>query len=181
MLKVHSGFTLIELMVTLAVAGILMSIAIPNYQTFILNSRISAQTNDFMAAIGMARSEAIKRGARVSICKSATTHITNPICTTTGNWEQGWIIFTDGNTAGTIDGTDAIIQVRGPLAGTNTLIGNLNVADYIAYGASGFGTQPGTVSLCPPSPAAVVGRDIVISNTGRARVERKQPPVTACI
>lgn len=180
MLKKQSGFTLVELMVTIAIAGILMSIAIPNFQTFILNSRISAQANDFIAAIGMARSEAIKRGTRVSICKSATTHTTTPTCTTSGNWEQGWIIFTDGNTVGTKDGTDVIIQVRNPLTGTNTFIGNTNVANYISYGPSGFGTLPGTVSLCPPSPAAVVGRDIVISNTGRARVEKKQPPAVAC-
>lgn len=176
MLKKQSGFTLIELMVTLAVAGILMSIAVPNYRTFILNSRISAQANDFMAAIGMARSEAIKRGTRVTLCKRAT----NTTCTTSGNWEQGWLIFTDGSTVGTKDGTDVIIQVRGPLTGTNTLIGNTNVVDYIAYSAGGFGTRAGTVSLCPPSPAAVVGRDIVISNTGRARLEKKQSPVAVC-
>lgn len=173
----QSGFTLVELMVTLAVAGILMSVAIPNYQTFILNSRISAQANDFMAAIGMARSEAIKRATRVSICKKASNF--NDRCTTSGDWAQGWIIFTDGSTVGTIDGADVIIQVRGPLAGTNTFIGNTNVVDFIAYGASGFGTLAGTVSLCPPSPAAVVGRDIVISNTGRARVQK--PPAVACI
>ena len=171
----QSGFTLIELMVTLAVAGILMSIAIPNYQTFILNSRITAQANEFMAAVGLTRSEAIKRATKVSICKSAN----NTSCTTSGNWAQGWIIFTDGGTEGIKDGTDAIIQVRGPLAGTNTFIGNTNVVNYIAYGASGFGKQPGTVSLCPPSPAAVVGREIVISSTGRARVQK--PPAIACI
>ena len=175
----QSGFTLIELMVTLAVAGILMSIAIPNYQTFILNSRITAQANEFMAAVGLTRSEAIKRATKISICKSANTTVALPTCTTSGNWAQGWIIFTDGGTQGIKDGTDAIIQVRGPLAGTNTFIGNTNVVNYIAYGASGFGTQMGTVSLCPPSPAAVVGRDIVISSTGRARVQK--PPAIACI
>ena len=168
------GFTLIELMITLAIVAILVTIAIPNYQTFVLNSRMSAQANDFMTAIGLARSEAIKRATGVSLCKSAN----GTSCTTSGTWAQGWIVFTDGGTVGTFDGTDVVLQVRGPLEGATTLVGDVGVANFIAYRATGYGTVAGTIALCPPSPAAVEGRDIEISNTGRARVQR--PPAVAC-
>lgn len=173
------GFTLIELIITLAIAAILMTVAIPNFQTFVLNNRISAQANDFMAALGLARSEAIKRATRVTICKSANS----TACATSGNWEQGWIVFVDGGTAGTVDGADAVLQVHGALEGNSTFVGNgtvlLGVVNYLAYQASGYGTQTGTIKLCPPSPAAVEGREIVIANTGRARVQ-KPPSASAC-
>jgi type IV fimbrial biogenesis protein FimT len=168
------GFTLIELIITLAIAAILMTVAIPNFQTFVLNNRISTQANDFLTALSLARSEAIKRATRVSICKSAN----GTGCTTSGSWAQGWIVFIDGGTAGTVDGTDTALQVHGALEGGGTFVGNGSVSSYFAYQASGYGTQFGTISLCPPSPAAVEGLDIVISNTGRARVQR--PPATAC-
>lgn len=174
------GFTLIELMVTVAVAAILLSIALPSYQTFVLNGRMAAQSNDFLKALQLARSEAVKRGTLVSVCKSAN----NATCAPGGTWAQGWIVFVDGGVAGTVDGADVLIRVFPALSGNSTLVGSANVADFVSYQPSGATSLAaganGVVSLCPPSPApaTVAGRDIQISASGRARVQN--PPAAAC-
>ena len=87
------GFTLIELITTLAVVAIVLSIAIPSFKSQMLNNRSVALGEDFALAINMARSEAVKRAARVSICASKSG-----VACDGDSWGNGFVLFTDGAT-----------------------------------------------------------------------------------
>lgn len=172
------GFTLIELLLTVAIVSVLLSIAAPNFRTFLLNNRMEAQSNDFLSSLQFARSEAVKLGRRISVCTSNN----GTACATSGTWSQGWIVFVDAGTAGEVNNGDTIIRVFPSLSGNSLLVGATLVANttadssrFISYSPSGGTTfsEPRTsVRLCPPSPAQVVGRDIQIEGSGRARVQR---------
>jgi type IV fimbrial biogenesis protein FimT len=95
-MKPLRGFTLIELMVTLAVATILLTVALPNFQTFIKRNALTARTNNFIADLHFARSEAAKRGGDVSVCPSSNGTTCD---TSAANWKNGWSIIPTGQTA----------------------------------------------------------------------------------
>ena len=161
------GFTLIELMVTLAVAAVLITVAVPNFRMFMVNNRLASQANDLITALSVARSEAVKRGGNVTVCASSDG------ATCTGTWAQGWIVRDAGG----------VIQVQRGLSGSSTLSGGTNVASTLTYTPNGRTTIPAsataattTLTLCPPSPAIVNGRAIQVERTGRARVST----ITTC-
>ena len=172
------GLTLIELMVTMAVAGILLGLAVPNFRGFLTNSRANALTNDLVTAFYLARSEAVKRGVQVTVCKSTNTNDTNPTCSTSAGWETGWLIFTDGGTRGTLDGSDTLLRVRQPTSSSGTIEGDANFRNYVTYlpggqslgGAGGSGA--GTLTIC----VGDVGRSIEIMNIGRVRTAQGTCP-----
>ena len=158
--RIHGGFTLIELMVTLSIAVIMLTIAIPNFRDFLLNSRLTAQTNELVLALTYAKSEAIKRNVRVAVCSRST----DTACSGNTTWDNGWLVFVDNNGNGTVDGADQILKVRAPLDGGNTLRAG---RDRVAFQNSGF--SPGfndTLNLCD-SRGAADGRQIVVSPQGR--------------
>src|SRR5882724_3310499 len=102
-----SGLSLIEMVVTVSVAAILLSVAMPGLRTMIQNNRVAADTNVLVGSLNYARSEALTRGLPVSICASSN----GTSCAGSANWAGGWIVFTDdAGTAGTLDGTDALIR-----------------------------------------------------------------------
>ncbi len=166
------GFSLIELLITLAVIVVLLTVGVPAFSTVVKNSRLATATNELTTALNLARSEAIKRGLRVSVCKSAD----GATCAAVNGWDQGWIVFTDNNNnAAYNSASETLLRVYSGLASSLSLTGNVSVASYVSYVANGQSQlingafQAGTLSLCDDRTGNV-GRDLVLNNTGRVRL-----------
>lgn len=165
------GFTLIELMVTISIVGILMAIAVPNFQTFMLNSRITTQANEFLTALNYARSEAVKRGVTVTVCPSSSPFTT---CAGSTDWAQGWLVFVDADSNGVFaTGTDISVRVWPALRAGSTLTAatltrtTFNSSGFARAGANSYG---GTFRLCD-SRGMASGREITLTNSGRASIK----------
>ncbi|MHB8474484.1 MAG: GspH/FimT family pseudopilin [Sulfuricaulis sp.] len=188
----NKGFTLIELIVTLTIAGILLAIAAPNMSNFIKDQRLSSQANDLIADLNLARSEAIKRGVNVTICKQNASSTTPQCDTTTADaWSAGWVTFIDSTTAGTdgqVDPSETVLRFRQALSGNNTLTSastpqNLSTpthdaANRIVYTVTGQTTIDNTSEanfrLCD-SRGYLKAFTILINSTGRSRISQTTP------
>lgn len=164
----HSGFTLVELLVVLAVMAILWAIAVPGYSQFMNFNRLVAATNDLVASLQLARSEAIRRGTRVTVCTSSAPMDAAPACDASANWQQGWLVFVDGGTKGVLDGADSILRVHGIVP--QAAISATNFGDYVSYLPSGGSQGPnglgnGTLHICLDGSK----RSIVINTIGRIK------------
>lgn len=170
----NDGFTLIELMAVLTVAAIVLTLGVPSFQEIIKNNRFATQANRLIGSINLARSEAIKRGVRVTLCKSND----GENCVSSNGYEQGWIVFSDQDENATFDNNnEELIRVVGPTSGGLVIEGTSDkVDDYISYVSEGWsalatgGFQAGTINLCLAGRSE--GRRIVITRIGRARVEK---------
>jgi type IV fimbrial biogenesis protein FimT len=100
-----TGITLLELLVVCDIVGILQALAVPSFMGMLKAARLNSSTAAFFGSIHLARSEAVKRNARVVLCKSAA----GSSCDSTDAWEQGWIVFHDANNNAALDEGEAII------------------------------------------------------------------------
>lgn len=167
------GFTLIELMVAIAVSAILLMVAVPNLRTIIQNGRINTQTNDLIGDISLARSEAIKRRLVTGICKS-----TNGTSCTGGSWSNGRIIFVDRNRDNAWDVNDLVLRFRGPLStATDTLNANPSLNDPILFGINGspININAGGFFVFCDDRGATRGKRINLNVVGQAMVWTTAP------
>jgi type IV fimbrial biogenesis protein FimT len=156
-----AGFTIIELMVTVSIVAILVSFAAPSFVSMVRRNTITTQTNSFITALNLARSEAIRRGSPVTICKS--NNQATCLAPADGSWSDGWIIFNNPADADpdepTVDGDEVVIKAGQPLNSGYTLASG-DFQTHVTYSANGSSRFTGTFAFCHngelPSAATVL-------------------------
>ena len=167
-----SGFTLIELMVTVTLVAILLAVGVPSFTTFQRNAELTSATNSLLAAINAARSEAMKRGMNAMV-----------VPTDGANWSSGWVVFVDKNRSLAYEsGSDVTVLASDPPPAYLAVSGNGSTAGstpYILFDASGysklkaggFGALTFTIARNDVTGSVLADqtRRVIISSTGRAR------------
>lgn len=156
-MKRAHGFTLIELMITLLLAAIIMSLAVPGFRDLVQNNRAATQSNELVAALALARSEAVKRGVNVMLCPSS-----DQATCTGGDWQDGWIVVLE-NPPGANP-----LRAWPRLAGGATLTGPADVR----FRPLGDVAAPGVFDYEIPGCTGDQGRRIFVNAAGQARVVR---------
>lgn len=169
--RAAAGLSLVELMITLAVGVILLTIATPSFVNMAQNNRAATQTNELLSALHIARSEAATRGVPVSVCASANALT----CATAGDWPKGWIVFTDAaGAAGSVDAGDAVLRSSPALEGGATLGAKRGVTpiSFVRYFPLGFLDSPANVQfeLRIPKCQSDNNRDVTITTAGKPEI-----------
>lgn len=167
----RSGFTLLEMLVMLAMIAILVTIAVPSYAFLINAGRLTTATNDMLLALHMARSEAIKQRTRVTICKTSAPDASTPVCDPAAEWQQGWLLFVDGGTWGRIDVGDVILWRHQDISAWADISTGKTFSHYVSYLPAGVsqgsgGLRNDTIRICVSGNR----RDIIVNIAGRPRL-----------
>jgi type IV fimbrial biogenesis protein FimT len=177
------GFTLIELMVVLAIIGILLGVAVPSFQRSIAQNAINGSINTLTSDIKFAASEARKRGLSVTLCPSNSPYTA---CAAGGQWANGWIIFVDRDSNNARDAAaganEDLLRVQQDLEVRSLSIAGAATVNSIRLNNAGASAAPLSlaVNIASLSTAAQLetARTMCLATTGRARMTK--PGESAC-
>ncbi|MFZ6750112.1 GspH/FimT family pseudopilin [Undibacterium sp. Ren11W] len=165
------GFTFVELMITITIIAILLAIAIPSLSAFINNNRVSTSINEFVGTVALARSEAIKQGRLVTVCRSANATSATPTCDSGAtDWASGWLTYVESSTTtnvGTYEAAEVILARKAALP--NILI-PASVAS-ITFNSSGQPISTATTTF-NFSYKNLYPREVCMERTGRVKTIR---------
>ncbi|MDH3978539.1 MAG: GspH/FimT family pseudopilin [Gammaproteobacteria bacterium] len=164
------GFTLGELVTTVAIAGLALSLAVPSFNTIVNNSRRATGINQLVATMHTARSEAITRGTRVMLCPSTDGNACSAVA-----WNEGWLAFIDTNNNQALDGGEAIISTVDEQTRLDVI--SAEFAAGISYRPNGramaanVATNTGEFTVCDPRGASHA-RVVILDASGHPRLSK---------
>ncbi len=179
------GITLVEMMVTLSVLALLLAMAVPSYRSSMEGNRRTTYANQLLEDMALARSEAIKRNARVVVCPS----FTGTTCSGSDNWAAGWIVFVDNipynNARDVADPLESVLRVHDALALPTGWTAKHNVSPFIAsfLPSGAIASRPFSICVMVDADQATncdattistyAGKyaNLVVSQVGRLRIQ----------
>jgi type IV fimbrial biogenesis protein FimT len=177
-LRHSGGFTLIELMVVIAVAAILMAVTAPNFSAALVGTRLGSQADDLIGDLRLARSEAATRGAWVVVCPSADGGAT--CSASAADWAKGRLVFVDSDRSGTRATTETVLRSVAALSGATSMASSgfsdaiITFSPYGGLLQGGVPAASGTFKLCSSSSAS--GRQVRVDASGRPSSTRVSCP-----
>jgi len=183
-LKTGSGFTLIELMIAISISIVILTFAVPSFSSFIKNGRVTTFTNTLVTDVNFARQEAVTRGDKVILCRSANPTAAAPSCGgNANNWSSGWLVFVskDANTTYD-DGTDVLLRATDEVGGGVSIMTNDTSNANLIYKTDGtldMGGGTAVFAVCD-NRGEGQGNQLQVSPTGRPRLASPVPPSSSC-
>jgi type IV fimbrial biogenesis protein FimT len=176
------GFTLVELVVTMAIAAIILTQAVPSFSTMISNNRLTTQTNNLVADINLARSEAVKRGLRVILCRTADPYAAAATCGGTANtWSTGWLLYADDDGSGVYESAnDTLIRVGAPAVSTVAVKTNSTSNNNLEYNPDGTTNEGGSTAIFAICDDRGTANGLQINVNGMGRPRLISSPLTTC-
>ena len=166
-----AAFTLVELTVALAIAGLLGALALPAFHDWLGAYQLANHARHLAESMTRARTEAVRRGHRVNLCKSSNRNQ----CDDRGSWDAGFLMFVDIDHDGRVGADEPVLGSDSAAPPGVTVSANRPLDDYVSY--TNLGTarllngalQMGTFTICRSGQRAL---NVVLANSGRVRVER---------
>jgi len=169
MMKPTQGFTIIEMMIGIAVLAVILTTAVPALGSFFEQQRLTAEANHLVAHLQFARGQAISRNTRVAACPSTD----GATCTGGNRWGDGWIVYLDPEKTGQPGDTDDVLRVVQGVEGLTAASGGRYRVRFKPSGMA-YGTNL-TINLCTPGDPDAA-RAVIVSNPGRVRATRDVDP-----
>jgi type IV fimbrial biogenesis protein FimT len=182
--RASRGFTLLEIMLVVSIAGLILGFGVPAFGQYIRNAAMTSGANDLLSGMFVARSEAVKRRQQTVVCMAAEPEGDAADCD--GDGTTGWIAFVDADADGTVDDGEPVLVRQPGREGVTLSIMPADSGNYFAYAPSGFGV--GIAAAGDPMTAVVMcddrgnvptdggdlsaARALELSATGRPRTTR---------